>query len=68
MILNNVHYWNSDYTQHRCQGFLFSVRNVSARTVASETGNNENLKAHYLLYTANFLALKGDEYFNLIPV
>lgn len=63
----NVHYWNSDYTQHRRRGFLFSIRNVSTTTVAYETGNNENLKGHYLSYGANFLAQKGDEYFNLMP-
>ena len=64
----NKHYWISDYTQHARSGYLFTVRNTSTRTVESETGNGENLKANYLSYGANFMAIDGDEYSNIMPV
>lgn len=62
------HYWASDYTQHARQNYLFTVRNVSTRTVESEEGNNENLKGNYLSYGANFISVDGDEYYNIMPV
>lgn len=62
------HYWASDYTQHSRSDFLFTVRNVSSRTVECEVGNNENVKGNYLSYGANFIAVDGDEYYNIMPV
>lgn len=64
----NRHYWKSDYTQHSQPGYLFTVRNVSTRTIESETGNGESLKAHYLSYGATNITVNGDEYFNIMPV
>jgi chondroitin AC lyase len=64
----NKHYWESDYTQHSRSGFLFTVRNVSTRTVEAETGNGENLKANYFSYGANFISVDGNEYKNIMPV
>ncbi|MFY0715317.1 hypothetical protein J1D01_16770 [Seonamhaeicola sp. NFXS20] len=64
----NKHYWVSDYTQHARSGYLFTVRNTSTRTAEGETGNGENLKANYLSYGANFMAIDGDEYINIMPV
>jgi chondroitin AC lyase len=64
----NKHYWDSDYTQHSRNGFLFTVRNTSSRTVESEVGNGENLKANYFSYGANFISVDGDEYKNIMPV
>tara|TARA_R110001592_G_scaffold361272_1_gene671563 strand:- start:7408 stop:9567 length:2160 start_codon:yes stop_codon:yes gene_type:complete len=64
----NKHYWVSDYTQHARSGYLFTVRNTSTRTAEGESGNNENLKANYLSYGANFMAINGDEYSNIMPV
>jgi len=62
------HYWTSDYTQHSRSGYLYTVRAVSRQTAESETGNTENLKANYFSYGANFIAVDGDEYFNIMPV
>jgi chondroitin AC lyase len=64
----NKHYWDSDYTQHMRSSFLFTVRNTSSRTVESEVGNGENLKANYFSYGANFISVDGDEYKNIMPV
>lgn len=63
----NKHYWASDYTQHSRKGYLFTVRNVSTRTVEAETGNNENLKANYFSYGATFISVDGNEYKNIMP-
>jgi len=63
----NKHYWVSDYMQHARNGYLFTVRNVSLRTVEAETGNNENLKANYFSYGANFISVDGNEYKNIMP-
>lgn len=64
----NRHYWTSDYTHHNRSEFLFTIRSVSTRTVESETGNGESLKAHYLSYGANFIGVNGDEYYNIMPL
>jgi chondroitin AC lyase len=64
----NKHYWVSDYSQHSRKGYLFTVRNVSTRTVEAETGNGENLKANYFSYGANFISVDGNEYKNIMPV
>jgi chondroitin AC lyase len=63
----NKHYWASDYTQHARSGYLFTVRNVSTRTVEAESGNGENLKANYFSYGANFISVDGNEYKNIMP-
>lgn len=63
----NKHYWASDYTQHARSGYLFTVRNVSVRTVEAESGNGENLKANYFSYGANFISVDGTEYKNIMP-
>ncbi|MBA6154635.1 polysaccharide lyase family 8 super-sandwich domain-containing protein [Gelidibacter maritimus] len=64
----NKQYWVSDYMQHARSGYLFTIRNTSTRTAESETGNGENLKANYFSYGANFMAIDGNEYTNIMPV
>ena len=64
----NKHFWASDYMLHSRSGYLFTVRNTSTRTVEAEKGNGENLKANYLSYGANFFAIDGDEYTNIMPI
>jgi chondroitin AC lyase len=64
----NKHYWVSDYTQHARKSYLFTVRNVSTRTVESETGNNENLKANYFSHGTTFISVDGNEYKNIMPI
>ncbi|MFV0391781.1 MAG: polysaccharide lyase family 8 super-sandwich domain-containing protein, partial [Paludibacteraceae bacterium] len=63
----NKQYWNSDYMQHARKKYLFSVRNVSTRTVEAETGNGENLKAYYLSNGATYISVDGTEYLNIMP-
>lgn len=63
-----THYWRSDYTVHHRPKYMFSVNTVSTRTVKTEMGNGENIKGHYLTEGSNFIAVDGDEYFNIFPV
>lgn len=63
----NKHYWSSDYTQHARKSYLFTVRNVSTRTVEAETGNGENLKANFFSHGATFISVDGSEYKNIMP-
>jgi chondroitin AC lyase len=63
----NKHFWSSDYTQHSRNGFLFTVRNVSKRTVEAESGNGENLRGNYFSYGATFISVDGNEYKNIMP-
>lgn len=65
---SNMHYWRSDYTVHHRPKYMFSVNSVSTRTVKTEMGNGENIKGHYLTEGSNFIAVDGDEYFNIFPV
>ncbi|MFD2037172.1 polysaccharide lyase family 8 super-sandwich domain-containing protein [Belliella marina] len=64
----NTHYWRSDYSVHHRPAYMFSVNSVSTRTVKTEMGNGENIKGHYLTEGSNFIAVDGDEYFNIFPV
>lgn len=65
---DNTHFWRSDYTVHHRPSYMFSVNSVSTRTVKTEMGNGENIKGHYLTEGSNFIAVTGDEYFNIYPV
>jgi chondroitin AC lyase len=65
---DNTQFWRSDYTVHHRPKYLFSVNSVSSRTVKTEMGNGENIKGHYLADGSNFIAVTGDEYYNIFPV
>jgi len=64
----NIHYWRSDYSIHHRPHYMFSVNAVSSRTVKTEIGNGENIRGHYLSDGSNFIAVNGNEYFNIFPV
>lgn len=63
----NIHYWRSDYTIHQRPEFLVSLNSASTRTVKTESGNGENLTGQFLTEGAMYIAVKGDEYFNIFP-
>ncbi|MBB6326170.1 chondroitin AC lyase [Algoriphagus iocasae] len=63
----NIHFWRSDYTIHQRPEFMVSVNIASSRTIRTESGNGENLTGQFLTEGAMYLAVKGDEYFNIFP-
>jgi len=64
----HVHYWRTDYTVHHRPGYMFGQRSISNRNAKSEMGNGENIKGYYLTEGANYIAVNGDEYYNIFPV
>lgn len=63
----HYHYWTTDYSLHIRPGYTFGLRMVSDRTVQSESGNGENIKAHFMTEGATYIGVSGDEYYNIFP-
>ncbi|GAB3651534.1 hypothetical protein GCM10028791_20400 [Echinicola sediminis] len=63
----HFNYWNTDYAVHHRPGYMFGLRTVSTRTMKSEMGNGENLKGTYLTEGVTYIAVNGDEYYNIFP-
>ncbi len=61
-------YWRSDYMVQRRPGVYASVKMLSTRTRANESGNGEGLRNNFLSDGAFFLQLDGDEYRGVYPV
>ena len=57
------HYYASDYTVHRRDGWFASVKMFSARTKSGESTNDENLLGARQSDGRFSLVLKGNEYF-----
>jgi chondroitin AC lyase len=68
VLPEHIHYWRSDYSLHLRPDYTFGLRSVSTRTAKSENGNGENLKGYYLTEGVSYIAVNGDEYFNIFPV
>jgi chondroitin AC lyase len=64
----HVHFWKADYTIHNRPAFSFNVRTVSARTVRTESGNDENLLGNFLPDGATDIQRRGGEYNNIQPI
>lgn len=63
------HYYASDYTVHRRDGWFASVKMFSARTRSGESTNRENVRGSRQSDGRFYLVQRGDEYFgrNVIP-
>lgn len=61
------YYPYSDFAAYQQKDFSFFVKTISARTLPSESFNNENLKGHLLNSGDAYLIRDGNEYFNLMP-
>jgi chondroitin AC lyase len=59
--VGNRHYWRSDFMVHQTEHGYLSVKCVSARTVGTESGDNENLLGYWLPFGTTFLLRRGDE-------
>ncbi|PYQ51154.1 MAG: hypothetical protein DMF59_08775, partial [Acidobacteria bacterium] len=57
------HYFASDYTVHRRDGWFASVKMFSTRTKSGESTNDENLLGSRQSDGRFYLALNGDDYF-----
>jgi chondroitin AC lyase len=57
------HYFDSDYTVHRRDGWFASVKMFSNRTKSGEKTNNENLRGSRQSDGRFSLSLDGDEFF-----
>lgn len=57
------HYYASDYTVHRRDGWFSSVKMFSTRTKSGEKTNEENLRGARQSDGRFYLTLRGDEYF-----
>lgn len=64
----NRYFWRSDYMVHRRPEYYLSTRMNSARVLATEVVNTENLSGGYLGDGATFLYLTGREYDDIFPV
>lgn len=58
----------NDFMTHVRNGYYFSVKMNSRKTLASETVNDENLKGKWLSCGVNFICTEGDEYDNIMPI
>jgi chondroitin AC lyase len=57
------HYFNSDYTIHRRNGWFASIKMFSSRTKSGEKTNNEHIRGARQSDGRFYLAQRGDEYF-----
>ena len=57
------HYWSSDYTVHRRDGWFASIKMFSSRTKSGEKTNNENLLGSRQSDGRLYLVLGDDDYF-----
>ncbi|HEY8896252.1 MAG TPA: polysaccharide lyase family 8 super-sandwich domain-containing protein [Niastella sp.] len=64
----HTHFWRADYTMHNRAAYNFNVRLVSTRTNRTESGNKENLYGRYLPDGSTNIQVKGDEYYNIMPL
>ena len=53
---------------HIRPAYSFNVRLVSTRTRRTETGNKENLFGRYMPDGSTNIQVRGDEYYNIMPV
>jgi chondroitin AC lyase len=67
-VVGNRHFWRSDFMVHQRDAGYASARWFSARTVGSESGNEENLLGHWLPFGLTYLLRRGDEYDQLPAV
>jgi chondroitin AC lyase len=65
---SHTFFYSSDYTLHTQPDYSFNVRTVSTRTKRTESGNGENLIGKFLPDGATNIQVRGDEYYNIMPV
>jgi len=66
-FVGHKHFYDSDYTIHRTEGWMASLKMSSSRIIGSELVNEDNLKGKYLGDGATFFYVSGNEYDNVYP-
>ncbi len=68
IIPSHNHFYCADYTIHTQPDYSFNVRTVSVRTKRTESGNGENLVGKFLPDGSTNIQVRGDEYYNIMPI
>lgn len=67
-FIGNRYFFSSDFMTHQRNGYYFSIKMTSDRTVGTEIINGENLKGGWMPYGSNFLIKDGTEYNDVFPL
>lgn len=67
-LVGHKHFWQSDYTIHRCPQWMASVKMASERVVGVEMMNGDNMKGYYMADGATYIYQTGDEYLDIFPL
>ncbi|MFH4967431.1 polysaccharide lyase family 8 super-sandwich domain-containing protein [Gaetbulibacter sp. M240] len=67
-LIGNRYYNYSDFMVHQRPEYYFSLKGASKEIIASESGNGENLKGHYLGHGTYYLIKDGNEYKSIFPL
>lgn len=67
-LTGNRYFPRIDLMVQHSPGFFFSIKGVSDRIAATESGNRENLKGYYLSKGTQFISRRGDEYEGIFPL
>jgi chondroitin AC lyase len=67
-LAGHKHFWRSDFTAQRRQGYYASLKMCSNRMNGTEYMNNENKKGYYVPFGTTMIMVSGDEYFNIYPI
>lgn len=63
----NIHFWRSDMTIHRREGFYASVKMASNRVAGAESCNSENIQGYHMGDGATFFYQSAEEYLDIFP-
>lgn len=62
------HFWQSDYTICRRNGWMASLKMASQRVLGAEMMNGDNMKGYYMGDGALYVYKTGDEYLDIFPL
>lgn len=66
-VVENRHYWRSDFMVHQRAAVYYSVKASSERTVGTESSHGENLMGFWTAHGCSYVLRRGDEYDALPP-
>lgn len=67
-FVGHKHFGDSDYTLHRTDRWMASLRMASERVIGTEQINEDNLKGYYMADGALYTYVDGDEYHHIFPL
>lgn len=66
--IGSRYFWINEFLCHLQPNFYLRTKNISTRTVGSESGNGANLKGYYVGNGTTFFGTRGDEYKDIAAV